>query len=285
MSDEYHLENTISRMLSDHDWRLTSFREVACDLQQFAARVRARLASWVEEEGHTTITPQLIERAIKHEYCRLLHKACNLRNTTAEERAMVELWRWIYPIVRSKIEREQDAEDVAQRALIKVWENCPQVRDPGAFLGYASMVTIREVSAFHKQAHRKAEFVVPVESREGETRGDEDDEYAASLAAYERVLRTGLANGLMLDESEQTILRWLEECIPRSAAQRLVIMEHVVRERSLAEVADLLNTPVDKVHLLKHRALKSLRSCVGLLQRLCQAVQPSRARKYLEERT
>lgn len=284
MHEQNHLETTICRVLARRDWRLTSFPEVACGLQQFTDRVRARLSSWMEEkEKAVTITPELIERAIKHEYCHILYRACNLRNTAAEERAMVELWHWTYPIVRSKIGHEKDAEDIAQQALIKIWEKSPQVKDPGAFLGWASMVTVNEVLMFYRRTRRRDQFVTSVKAWGDETPSDEDNEYAASLAAYEQALRADIANGLMLDESEQTILYWLEKCIPRSAAQRLVIMEHVVRERKLDEVANLLDTTLTNVYLLKHRALRSLRTCIDLLRMLCETVQPSRALRILGE--
>lgn len=277
MLDNSNLEATISKTLANNDWRLTSSPEVGCDQQQFADRVRARLAIWVEEEEHTTITPDLTERAVKYEYCRILHQACSLRNSAAEERALEELWHWIYPYVRARISSEQDAEDVAQQALINIWQNCAQVRDQGAFLGYAYVVTIREVQQFYRRVGREPQFVRP----QDEPSQNEDNEYGASLAAYEQALATDLLSKLILDETEREILRWLEECIPRSAARRLVIMEHVIRERSLAEVADLLNIKVSNVYVLKHRAIDSLKECVDLLRMLCQNLQPSVAQKIL----
>jgi len=283
MHDQNHVEATICRVLARRGWRLTSFPEVACELQQFADRVRARLSCWMRGQGDTTITPELIERAIKHEYCCILHRASNLRNTAAEERSMAELWNWIYPIVRSKIKHDQDAEDIAQQALITIWEKCPLVRDPGAFLAYASMIAINKVREFYRRTGREPQFITSVKDWGGESPNDEDNEYAASLAAYEQALRADIASGLILDESEQTILYWLEKCIPRSAPQRLVIMEHVIRERSPSEVAHLLDTTVANVHLLKHRALRSLRTCVDLLRMLCETVQPSKAQRILGE--
>jgi RNA polymerase sigma factor (sigma-70 family) len=284
MLDNNYLEATISQTLAKHDWRLTSFPEVDCDQQQFVARVKARLVYWAEEaaerEENVQITRELIERAVKHEYSRILHHACCLRNTAAETRTLEELWHWIYPYIRARINDAQDAEDVAQRALINIWRKCGQVRDPGAFLGYAYMVAIREVQAFYREAGRKPQVVILARDLEGDS-PDEDNEYAAGLAAYEQALKADLTRGLIQDETEQEILRWLEKCIPKSAAQRLVIMELVIRERSTIDVANMLNTKVANVYLLKHRALKALRKCVELLRMLCEAMQPSVAREIL----
>ncbi len=159
MTPEYaandHLEAIAQRLSAARDWRLLAFPELGVSNDEFVARVGDQLRRWQTEKGHAELSGALVERAIIYEYCVLLHQAIGMEDSAAQERALIEVWNYVTPIIRRKLGAGDRALDCANETLRIVWQQRKDVRTPGAFLSWAAMIATREVLAILEEADRE----------------------------------------------------------------------------------------------------------------------------------
>ncbi len=246
------------RLCKDRDWQLLTFPDLALDEAAFAARVAERLREWRGTDDCVGPHADQVERAIIHEYCVLLCQAVRMDNTAAQERALIEVWNYVTPIIRRKLGAGDRALDCANETLRIVWQQRKDVRTPGAFLSWAAMIATHEVQATFKEADRELALI-------DLTNGDDTEETDEAISVC-------IGQEIAIQPPEPDDQAWWEniirQCLSRMRAGADVFIGLVLQEQSVAEVATRLGLSPDNIHLIKFRAAKRLKRCVLLLQAL-----------------
>ena len=127
------------------------------------------------------------------------------------------------------------AEDATQQALLSIWRDLPQLRDPARFDAWSYRLLVR---ACYAEARRTRHWtpdlhIVPTEASTGE----------------------GLSSVVDRDQLERGFRRL-------SLDHRAVVVLHHYLDLPLDEVADVLGVPVGTVRSRLHRAMQGLRAAL-----------------------
>jgi len=256
-SSDKRRREIVLKILADHGWQLVE------DQEQFAVEICAEICQ--HAIGDTKQEQAAIQRAVMRQYCVVLHAACVGPNVSRQHRAFTELWKYLFPIALYKTHDAALAQDLAQQSLEKIWKYLPQCKDPTSFLGWASMILINEVRDwFRKNKHLIAdsfdvlpeiEINHPDKSPESEAQG------------IPRGSESGETDWVMNDDLRRQLLDVIEKCL-KDPRQRVIIIESFFNERGYKEIAEMLGLTVGNVHVLRHRALRTLRKCQVFIEAL-----------------
>ena len=127
------------------------------------------------------------------------------------------------------------AEDATQQALLSIWRDLPQLRDPARFDAWSYRLLVR---ACYAEARRTRHWtpdlhILPTEASAGE----------------------GLSSVVDRDQLERGFRRLTIE-------HRAVVVLHHYLDLPLDEVADVLGVPVGTVRSRLHRAMQGLRAAL-----------------------
>jgi RNA polymerase sigma-70 factor (ECF subfamily) len=139
--------------------------------------------------------------------------------------------------VAYRILRDLDcAEDAVQRALVAIWRDLPNLRDPDRFEAWAYRVVTRTSldEARHRRRHGLIRETVPVEPSEPD-------------ASRSVVIRDELAHAF-------------DDLRPE---HRAVVVLHYYVGLQLAEIAEILGIPYGTVGSRLHYALQRMRTTLG----------------------
>lgn len=234
-SDQQPCQEAVDLLLARHEWQLLTPVEFA---QRTYAHVRAGI----------TADPQ---RAAIYTYCEALHDACSGREGAARrERAYTELYRWLYDLARQRY--ADDAEELAQQALVRTFTAFEQCRQPGAFLAFA-LQHLRD--AARSQRRRCGREAVSLDAS--------DDEPTPHRAApvpevslpdpYESA-----TNGEVRLRIAQVMATFIRKH-PRAAAQLDAVWLKYIEGLDDGAISERLSKPVKRVHELRSLGLKKLR--------------------------
>ncbi len=229
-------------MLQSNGWSLADDSFV----ESVLVRVTARFPNQPE-----AVTDEAIRRATTHAYCLLLYEAFNNDGSDEQERAIVEVFRYVYRAVRAKTRGDDRlAEECANTATAKAWEYRSRVTEPGAFLSYVLTIGLREAQAALKDDPRETSI------EESEMEGEREDG-----KPLEPAFRVEGVEG-EVEESDQVrrIAQAIANCLKRREEITLII-ENVLLETSFMELSQLLGKTPPQLHLIKFRALKKLERC------------------------
>jgi RNA polymerase sigma-70 factor (ECF subfamily) len=138
--------------------------------------------------------------------------------------------------VSQRILRDIDlAEDATQQALLTIWRDLPQLRDPARFDAWSYRVLVR---ACYAEARRTRHWtpdlrVLPIETSAAE----------------------GLSSVVDRDQLERGFRRL-------SIDHRAVVVLHHYLDLPLEEVAEVLGVPLGTVRSRLHRAMQGLRAAI-----------------------
>ncbi len=210
-----------------------------------------------------------LDRAVIGAYCPILHAACSDDGSERQRRAFEELWQWIYPRVRQRVDTAEDAEDAAQQVMVKVYPNLYQVTDPRGFLAWVNKITFRTLSSYYRRQGRGGQF------EELSIDAAEDTGAMDELIGTEDVLEKELSL------VEEELVRMIYQCMPPRQHRRVeVLVALVFREMTVAEVARHMNTSQNSVYGLYFHAKEGLlEHCRELVEMLIQRLTPSQREK------
>jgi RNA polymerase sigma factor (sigma-70 family) len=238
--------------------------------QEFIRFIAATLDGWLKCEHQIDLTDRFIERAIIHEYSKLLHAAVGQRDTPAWDRALTEIWNYITPMIRKIVRDDELAHDVAMDVLIKVCERHSEVQAPGAFLGWCAVIARREAVRAAARAASRTKRETPISAL---IRGDSDEDEEDALDR----LRPGDAGPVPPDPDQDQRLAALEatirECLRRMRHGAEVYIGTVLHDLSAAELARKLCIAPGAVYVALHRARARLKKCPQLLQALREGLE------------
>jgi RNA polymerase sigma-70 factor (ECF subfamily) len=139
--------------------------------------------------------------------------------------------------VAQRILRDTDlAEDATQQALLSVWRDLPQLRDPARFDAWSYRLLVRACYAESRRTRRWAPNlrVLPVDDGVGEE---------------------GLSSIVDRDQLERGFRRL-------SIDHRAVVVLHHYLDLPLDEVAEVLGVPVGTIRSRLHYAMRGLRAAL-----------------------
>lgn len=258
MITDKDLVSRVRRISAERDWQLLTSPTLGVSGEDFAVRVWARLQNWLFVRGHAQITEDLIANAVINEYCLLLHAVVAHRNTPAGERALIEIWNYVTPMIRKILRDDDRAQDVAMDVLLKICDKRDQVRDAGNFLAWAGVIAYREAIRAAKAYPRE---VVMTDLAGNDDNGD--------IEALEALLADHASGSSGRDPGEDVRTAELEarirECLRRMRRAADVFIGLVLRDLSVAEIAQRLTMKPAAVYVVFHRARKRLQKCGQLL--------------------
>jgi RNA polymerase sigma factor (sigma-70 family) len=224
-----------------------------------------------ESSNRRLLYAEQLDRAVMTAYCSILHAASADHGSDRQRRAFEELWAWIYPRVRRRIDIAQDAEDVAQGVMLKVFQNLHQVREPRGFLAWVNVITFHEVAEYYRRRAQDARFAAgpPPEPDDG----PEDGENELPDVGPDQLLE------IELRVAEAELAALIRRCLTRPQGGRLqaeVLIRRGLLQHSVPEVAEALRIPPGRVSLEFHRARKGLlKYCTEVIDLLIQHLAPS----------
>jgi len=236
-------QRAIQRVTQKYDWQLIE------DAEHFAQQV----------EAEATARNVPLDRAAMRCYCRHLHDACGSRERKRQTRALREIHAYLFHVAQFKTRRADAAEDLAQRALVKVWERRAQCREPGSFLAFAKQILIFEIleDARHENS-RVTRPEIPISDLGRDDDAENDPLYQVSGDTGDE----GLLNA-MRSELRQEIFDALEACLndPRKI---YVIVARLLNDAGYAEIAATLGVSINLVNVMYFRARQELQNCPAL---------------------
>jgi DNA-directed RNA polymerase specialized sigma24 family protein len=216
-------------LIAAFGWRLLSETELA-------ARAVATLA----------VQPELTPRQVcLNVYSRALYDAC--RDGRRQDQAYQELHYYLH---RMACRRRADlADDAAQEAIELIFRQIHTCREPGAFLSFAwykLLHAIRRLSPDHEEAELPTDDLFP-------------------WMPLDELLPAGeqaAIGGERVDDLWRcTRLIWQKQ--PRSHNQLRAVYWKYFDGLSDEEIAELLQTTVELVYVLRSRGLVKLRNCMA----------------------
>ena len=139
--------------------------------------------------------------------------------------------------VAFRILRDTDlAEDATQQALLTIWRDLPQLRDPARFDAWSYRLLVRACYAEGRRTRRLAPNV-------------------RLLTVGEPAVGEGLSSVVDRDQLERGFRRL-------SIDHRAVVVLHHYLDLPLDEVADVLGVPVGTVRSRLHHAMRGMRAAL-----------------------
>jgi RNA polymerase sigma-70 factor (ECF subfamily) len=139
--------------------------------------------------------------------------------------------------VAYRILRDTDlAEDATQQALLSIWRDLPQLRDPARFDAWSYRLLVRACYAEGSRARRSSPNI-------------------RLLPANEPEVAEGLSSVVDRDQLERGFKRL-------SIDHRAVVVLHHYLDLPLDEVADVLGVPAGTVRSRLHHAMRGLRAAL-----------------------
>ncbi len=139
--------------------------------------------------------------------------------------------------VARRILRDMDlAEDATQQALLAIWQDLPQVRDPARFEAWSYRLLVRACYAEGRRERRWAPNL-------------------RLMPADESVTDDDLSSVIDRDQLERGFRRL-------SIDQRAVVVLHHYLDLPLDRVAEIIGIPTGTAHSRLHHAMRALRSAL-----------------------
>lgn len=254
------IPSRIAKVLADRNWQLISPNNRS-SWQGFVREI-------IDLIGERVVNDQLLNRAITFAYCPILLVACREEGSERQERAFTELWQWIYPRVYARINHVQDAKDVAQKVLMRVYQNLHRVEKPHGFLGYVSVIIRHEVIDYYRRNGRLDEFEQEMSGKNGD---NGDDDGMDDLVGPDYFLKAEIR------AAEEELIRMIYACMPKKKWRRAkALVALTLLEQTAAEVAESLEITANAVYLLYFQAKKDLpKHCPELIEFLLGQLTPS----------
>ena len=141
-------------------------------------------------------------------------------------------------LIAHRIVRDTDrADDVVQQALVAIWRELPNLRDPGRFDAWTYRMVVRECLAETRRTRRLGVTVAPLR----------DDQAAVG--------QDRIAHVAMRDELDRAFRQL-------SAEHRAVIVLHHYVGLTLGEIAEVMGIPYGTVGSRLHHATRAMRASI-----------------------
>lgn len=178
-------------------------------------------------------------------YSKELHRACSGTNGAgAQNIGYSELFRYLYGVARWRYRDASD--DVAQGAVVRVFDAFTQCREPGAFLAFGLQHLLSAARTARRQRERGPASLEPEGEVDAADRGSGDP----AAAAITRELR---------DRFERLVEEF-QRRHPRARRQLTALRLKYIDELDDAAICQRLGVPARTLYVLRSRAASKLRA-------------------------
>ncbi len=215
----------------------------------------------------------IIEQASIKRYGHVWYMACRTDGTSRQRQAFEELNRLLYRVAFNRIDHDEYlAQECAQIALVRIWQNLGQVVDPGSFMWWALRVVNNVVNRQFTAGKRKVRdpktgtatwLQIEITASDAQVA----DQTPEAETILENTTTLARLNGLPIDQepamTDETRLKLeaaIQVCLDNER-HRAVIIKTFLDAKSRQEVATELGTTPEIVSVFKQRALRYLKEC------------------------
>lgn len=235
-------QRIVADLMQRHGWQLLESHAFANQL--FA---RAQETTVIEAEALTRLAVNL--------YCLAWYAACRGQGRV-RARAYQELAHYLYDRALHKYGDADMAHDIAQDALVLIYEQIDECHNPGAFMAFALLKLWNAATTYFRMRRRHVEQTELIPADETHEAAHE-----SSPDWVDRVLP--LPESVSVDrELAATLMTRINELVlasPRAQKQYLAVLYKFLHGYSDQEIAAALQTDVAGVHVLRSRGLNRLR--------------------------
>lgn len=253
--DDEELWRRIARELARRKWRLAPEPAFFAPGDSFFARVKRRLEAWQQAQRRDA-DDKLVEQAVVHEYCHLLHAALCQGNGRLQNIAVDETIAYGWPLAYTHCADHQAAEAAILRAVHKVWLKIHKVQ-PGSYLAYFTITLINEFKQDHRKQKREdahSQFdPLPDDV-------DYDDETTTQPVEWSDPAAQEDFNQMLNRLSAPSLQQLLRDCLKNPRREHIILL-HFFFGLNASEIAQQLQVAVARIHTEKFRALEKIKQC------------------------
>ena len=253
--DDTELWQRIARELARRGWRLAAEPAIFAAGDSFHARVQQRLTEWRQAQRRGP-DDKLVEQAIVHEYCRLLHAAFSQGDGRLQAIAVDETIAYGWPLALKHYPDRQLAEAAILRAVHKVWLNIHKVQ-PGSYLAYFTVTLLNEFKQDHRKQKRE-DAHTQFESLPDDV--DYDDEGPMQATEWRDPAAEEDFAELLNQLSAPSLQQLLRDCLKNPRREHIILL-HFFVGLNASEIAQHLRVAVARIHNEKFRALNRIKEC------------------------
>jgi len=223
----------VDALIARHGWQLLERGE-------FMRRTHEHLqTSGADDAGRVAV----------YVYSRALHAACaGGEGAERQNRAYTELFRYLYDCAAHRYAGTH--EEVAQRALARVFTSFARCREPGAFLAFALQQLLDAARALRREHAPAGSLAEPL--------GEDAD----AVGALPDTRQPDPSSVAILGELRSRFAQLADEFLrkhPRASQQFAALRLKFIDGLDDTTIARLLGKPVPNVYVLRARAIEKLR--------------------------
>ncbi len=256
----------VPEILRQRDWQLIS----ADSLPAFIDQVCQTIVEGTVRPGPGASPKTTVRRATIHCYCHELYQASGENGTLRQRRAFEEIGRHAQGVAFRYEQTPAIVQVCVQRALAIVWEKRAQVRKPGSFLRWVETIVYHEVKRYWKERQRQKEISMSQLIPADETEIDN----SALERFWEKLAPVSPPDDEVIgQELREQLWAEVQRVLGGNRRYEAVIVGFYLYELSLPTLAQMLQTPVRNVYVLKSRALARLRADLDFIRRFADALE------------
>lgn len=158
-----------------------------------------------------------------------------MANEEQLERFIRKHYATIYATALKFVKSSDDAQDVAQNVVVKLWENRDGLNNPQSAENFLYIYTRNESLNFLRHTKRESE---------------RNEQYAAASDKQYNLFDT-----IVEEESNQLLRKAIQTLAPQS--KRIILLE--LSGKNMNEIAQLMDVSINTVRTLKYNAIRRLR--------------------------
>jgi RNA polymerase sigma factor (sigma-70 family) len=196
------------------------------------------------QQGLQKPVEAIVKDATTFCYCRRWHQACSAAGTFDQHEAFAALSEYTYRIVLPEVNGDAAiAQEISQEALLSIWKSLHTVREPGAFLKFVRLTTTRQAWKTRSKEIKQGGEELDDEIIEGQEEPGASGEQETDL-----------------DNTQKELEEIISRCL-RSENRKKVIIDSLLRNRSVKEIADEMGKTANAIYVLKNKGIEQLRGC------------------------
>ena len=190
------------------------------------------------------------QRAATHIYCQALYAACSgAEEAERQNQGYAELFRYLYHSARRRY--PQEAAEIAQLAIERVFLAFERCHKPGTFLAFAFQQLRDAARSMQREHQQRAESL--------EAPSGKDKEPLSAYLSDQRQPEPALMviAGELRHQFKQLVMAFLREH-PRAAQQIAALQLKYIEGLDDPTIGQRLGVPLNSVYVLRSRAIKRL---------------------------
>lgn len=266
-------QKLVPKVLQNWGWELIT----PDDMPAFIERVRRA----VDQRNENPYSGQQLEDIIKGTTMRLyfqeLYNVLGENGSLRQQRAYEEMGRYVTCIAYKFVRDQSVIKHCVQQVLIIIWEKWNQVRKPSSFIYYINTVVRNEIKGYWRIILKQQEKEIPGADA---IVADEDVDEGAVDVLFDKMASAPPAEDTFIKlENQREFCYQVGRALSRSRQRQAVIIGHFFYGLGLVDLAEMLNTSINNIYVLKSKALASLRENEEFIKQFADVIGTSQEGK------